>query len=296
MNPQIKQNNQSETNVLNLEILNTKYNNLLIQYKQSVADYINYLNKNSTTKPSSLVHIKGQAFWGAGTAGNQSAYTKIPNANMCAALCLKTSKCTGATFNPSSGGQSMCWLRSGDGNPVPSKPSDIAIVPHDKQLLLNIKSINTELTKTNNKIMNIINNSKSLYNNQSKERSRKSSQLLDNYNKLNTERVKIDNMINEYQDLDQLQNEGNLKASANYYSFLLLFILTIFISSILYKISSSQGSTVTSAPYDGDLGINIYYILFIIILLAIFIYYYSYMIYFVSDTISYIIGYLSNYF
>jgi hypothetical protein len=282
---------ESESVVLNLEILSAKYDNLLIQYKQAVANYINFLNNdNKSTKV--FTDISGQAFWGTGQAGTQAAYTDINSVNNCSALCLKTTGCTGATFNPTAYGNPMCWLRTGDGDPIPSKATDYAIVPQEMQLLSNIKSINIQLTAVNNKILNKMNESNSIYSTQSTERSQKSDDLLKNYIQLNAERMKIENMVNEYQNINQAQIDGSIKVSQNYYSFLLLFALSIIVLIILYKFSGPNSSQSNDYFYQqgGDIGINIYYILFVIILLAVFIYYYSSILNYTSSLFSRVIS------
>lgn len=289
---------ESESVILNLEILSAKYDTLLIQYKHAVADYMNFLNNSPDS--NKLMNIQGQAFWGTGQAGSQAAYPNISSVNNCSALCLKTPNCTGATYNPTSNGKPMCWLRTGDGNPVPSSKTDYAIVPQAKQLLLNIQNINTQLTQVNNEILNKIQNSNKLYSSQYNERSLKASLLLENYNKLNKERIKMENMVNKYQELDQAQTEGNIKINSNYYSFLLLFALVIVIAIILTKFtvfSGSSGSSGSSNYFQsgGELGeINVYYIIFAIILLAIFIYYYWFIYMYTSGVVSSIATLFSN--
>ena len=280
---------ESESAILNLEILSAKYDNLLINYKQAVADYIGFLNtfnKNNKT----LSSIEGQAFWGTGQAGSQAAYNDIVDVNACAALCLKTANCSGATFNSNTNGKPMCWLRTGDGSPVVSKPKDYAIVPTSTALLLNIQSINTQLSNINNQILEKINNSNSLYSDQYEERAQKAAILLANYQKLNAERIKIENMVNQYQDLDQAQIDARLKINENYYSFILLFALSIFTIILLYKMSGSLTSSSSSGSFfnqqGGELGMNVYYIIFIIIILAIVIYYYSFIMNYTSGIIS----------
>jgi hypothetical protein len=282
---------ESESVVLNLEILSAKYDNLLIQYKQAVANYINFLN-NDNKSAKVFTDISGQAFWGTGQAGTQAAYTDINSVNNCSALCLKTTGCTGATFNPTAYGNPMCWLRTGDGDPIPSKATDYAIVPQEMQLLSNIKSINIQLTAVNNKILNKMNESNSIYSTQSTERSQKSDDLLKNYIQLNAERMKIENMVNEYQNINQAQIDGSIKVSQNYYSFLLLFALSIIVLIILYKFSGPNSSQSNDYFYQqgGDIGINIYYILFVIILLAVFIYYYSSILNYTSSLFSRVIS------
>ena len=193
----------------------------------------------------------------------------------------------------------MCWLRTGIGNPVPSKPQDNAIIPSATAFLLNIQSINTQLTNINNQILAKINSSNKMYSDQYNERSQKAALLLANYKKLNAERIKIENMVNEYQDLDQAQIEGDIQINQNYYSFLLLFVLCIFTLIILYKMSTYSSTSSSSGFFNqqggdlvSDFGINVYYIIFIIILLAITIYYYSFIMNYTSGVISTVYSYI----
>jgi hypothetical protein len=106
----------------------------------------------------------------------------------------------------------------------------------------------------------------------------------------------MEKMVNEYQDLDQEQNEGNIRINSNYYSFLLLFGLVIFIVIILTKFTIFSGSSSFGAnnyfQSGGQLGeINVYYIIFAIILLAIFIYYYWFIYMYTSWVISTIVSF-----
>ena len=50
-----QQNNESNSKALNLESLNTEYKTLLIEYKQAVSNYVNYLKQE--LNPSSLLDI-----------------------------------------------------------------------------------------------------------------------------------------------------------------------------------------------------------------------------------------------
>lgn len=258
---------ESETNVLNLESLNAKYNNLLIQYKQAVSDYITYLNNYSEKQKNMFTNIQGQAFWGTGQAGQQSAYN-VSNVNSCSALCSRTSGCTGATFNPTTYSKPMCQLRTGNADPVISSASDYAIIPQEKEILFNIQYINNQLTSVNNQILNIINNNRPLYESQIDERSEKNSILIANYEKLTKERNKIRGLIGDYEGLDRAQTDGDLRANQNYYSFLLLLVVAIFIIILLFRFTSYT----PDADYGGALGGSVFNII-LSVLIIIFIYY-----------------------
>jgi hypothetical protein len=274
---------ESESIVLNLEVLSIKYQNLLIQYKQAVADYVMFLN-NPDNK-NVLSSIPGQAFWGTGQAGTQSAYNDVKDVASCSALCLKTANCTGATFNPTNFSSPMCWLRTGDGSPVPSHKSDNAIMLKSKILLINMQNINNQLLSVNKEILDIIASSNSIYSKQYNDRSQNASILLDNYKKINNERIKINKIVSKYEDLDRAQNQTTLMTNSNYYSFLLLFALVIVFLIVLIRYSYPRINTTSNGSLfqkGGELSVNFYYILFVIILLIITIYY----IWFFSDYIN----------
>jgi hypothetical protein len=304
MSTLFNQNNQkykeSESAILNLEVLSMKYKNLLIQYKQAVADYINYLNY-STADNKTLTSISGQAYWGTGPAGNNAATNNVKSVSECAVLCLNNSTCTGATYTSSvAGSLPICWLRTGDSDPVPSKTNDNAILPTGKYMLLNIQSINNQLNTVNKRILEIINDSNKIFSEQSVERSKNAEEMLTQYIKLNKERATIQNMVKEYETLDEAQIQGDLKVSENYYSFLLLFAFCILIFIILYKFSISSSSSSSSSSsglfqQGGEIGgINFNYIILAFIILLIFIYYYSFIYNYTAGIISSTGSYIYN--
>jgi len=263
------QNNVSQADVLNLETLYAQYDNLLIQYKQAVADYITHLNSNPSSQ-TAFTHIRGQAYWGTGQAGTQAAYN-VPDVNSCSALCSRTTGCTGATFNPKAYANPMCQLRTGDSNPVVSSASDYAIIPREKEVLFNMKYINEQLTHVNQLIMSKINDNIPAHENQIVQRSQKNSELLANFKKLTDERKKINNMVNEYDGLDSAQNEGDLRANQNYYHFLLLVVIAIFFIILFFRFATYLPSVNTDG-YGGAFGGDIFNIILGVVFI-IFIYY-----------------------
>jgi preprotein translocase subunit SecG len=92
--------------------------------------------------------------------------------------------------------------------------------------------------------------------------------------------------------LDEVQIQGNLIVSENYYSFLLLFAFCILIFILLYKFSSSPSFSSSSSSsgifqQGGELGgININYIILGFIILAVFIYYYWFIYNYTAGLIS----------
>lgn len=221
-------NEESRSLALDLESLTTRYRNLLIEYRQAHANYIDYLENGSDLSMNS---IKGAAYWG--TSGLSQFTSK--NLQECKALCASTANCTGATYNSS--GVQRCWLRTGDADIVAGGANDYAIVPKGKQLLKIVQDLNSKLTNVNRRIQRQSTSFDNIYNNQVSERSLNNSDLADQYRKLMEERNKIKKMMSEYQALDEQQKEGNITISQNYYSFILLFVLVIVFIFILYKYS-----------------------------------------------------------
>jgi hypothetical protein len=272
------QNNNNSSNVnsviLKLESLYNEYDTVLLKYQQAVANYSSFLQSQSSNNNNnnSFSVIPESAFWGTGSAGSQSVYN-ISNANACSALCSQTKGCAGATFNSNNNDSSSCFLRSGDGSIIPSGSNDYAIVPLSKKYLLNIQSLNQQLTDINQKIIIIINNpGQQVYNSQVSQTAKKGQELKQNYNKLIKERKMIEKKLKEFQDLDQAQYNSDLITNSNYFSYILLLGLAIICIVVLFKMSGSSGSSGTQ--YGGKLNNKVYYIVFALIFLVLVIYYY----------------------
>ena len=184
--------------VLDLESLNAEYRNKLIEYRQAVANYVNYLKQDGKSdtnvdknpncgswasmgfctseremrgmlsvcakscnapKKQEMVNIKNATYWGTG----QIAQNNSATLQECTASCAMTDGCTGATFNATDSAQPMCWLRSGDTDITGGKDSDYAIVPKGKQMLMIVQKINMRLSDINQQIQKITKNGSSAF-------------------------------------------------------------------------------------------------------------------------------------
>lgn len=259
----------SSSITMDLENLQKEYNNLLIQYKQAVSNYIDYLNKNAKNPGVNnvvFVSIKGQAYNGTGTAGESTAKTLQD----CQADCASLKKCTGATFV-----NNKCLLRTGDSPIVPASDNSYAIIPQSKQMLLNIDTINQQLLSINSQLVNKIKTNEPVFYKNTADGKIKTEELKNNYNNLIKERESIGELLKQYETLDSVENENNIKTTQNYYSYILLLILAITILILFYKIGFSQTiQTSQNIQYGGELGINLYYVIFAIIIIIILINYY----------------------
>jgi len=246
-------NNYSESNslILDLESLTKRYNNLLISYRQAVLNYTNYLKSNSH---ASMVSVKGATYWG--TTGLTT--TNSATLQQCQALCASTSGCSGATFNASINGRPLCSLRSGDSSVSSGGPNDYAILPQGKYLLSIVHSINRQLTDINQQIQDKTSNGDELYDKQQHDRKVNSKNLIRQFSILSEDRKKIEEVVKEYENLDEEEKDTSLLATQNYYSFLLLFVRFIVIIFIVYGITNWENYFVTS---DGGNN-NMYFLIF----------------------------------
>jgi hypothetical protein len=273
--------------VLDLESLNAEYRNKLIEYRQAVANYVNYLKQdgksdtnvdkspwckefvaanwctfdsvkkimsyycpnscNNLPKTQEMVTIKNATYWGTGPIAQNNSATL----QECTASCAMTNGCTGATFNATDSAKPMCWLRSGDSDITSGKESDYAIVSKGSQLLLIIQKINMRLSDINQQIRTLTQNNQEIYGSQTSDRKTNMAELARQYIELNEEREKINNTINDYQTLDQQQIQGDLTANKNYYSFVLLLLLAIITIFVLYKVGFSFNSQQNSSVLSG---------------------------------------------
>jgi len=231
----------------------------------------NASNFNTSSAPNykinnePLVSIQGQAFTGTGSAG-QSTATTLQD---CIASCASSDTCTGATFI-----SNKCQIRVGDSPIVPSSQDSYAIIPKGKQLLLNMENINQQLLDVNKQLVNKIKISEPIFDKMNTDTTSKNVELIKNYESLLEERRNIAKILNEYETLDNTENEGQIKITQNYYSYILLLILAFVVGLLLYKMfgSGNINSAPSPAPtiqYGGDLGVNAYYIVFGLIILAI---------------------------
>jgi len=270
--------NPTKSVVLDLESLSKKYDTLLNEYNQVQVDYVNYLSilpKNLSQNNQQFATIKGSTFWG--TKDLQT--TNTTTLEECSALCSSTSSCSGATFNATAYGQPFCWLRTGDGTISTGlggsdEYADYAIVSKGKQYLQNLQILNIQLTDINNKILSIINQAEPLYNEQDNQRTTKGELLKKNYYKLDGERKKINEIIHEYESLDEGQINGNLKIYSYYYYYILLLILVVILLFVLggfYFGNKSNENIIASG--GGILNNNTYIFIFLLILISLVVFF-----------------------
>ena len=242
---------KSNSIILNLETLRTTYKNLLIQYQQAVANYVNYIKQDSSLNTvDKYVTVNGMQFYGSGGLSQNNSATL----NDCIASCSSNPKCSGATYDPITFEKPVCFLRTGDGDLVSGLSSDVAIVSKGKQLLSIVQNINKQLNDTNTQILALVEEAKPTYNELNIEKEAENKTLIKQYAQLDAERVKIDKMMKEYESLDQSQSEGTIDTNKNYYVYILLCIIAILIVFLFIKFGSSAEPVASGTMYQSGGG------------------------------------------
>ena len=255
------------------------YTDLTAEWKGPYNSSCCVISITTVANKEPLISIKSKTFWGTGQVGNQRVYTDITSVDDCSALCSKTTGCSGATFNPTAHEQPMCWLRKGDADLGVGLDTDYAIVPETKKYLELMKSANSKLTDTNNKIMDIISSGKQDYSNLVSETSSSNTEMIQNYKVLQEDRKVIDKLLKKFDDLDEYQRESDLKTNQNYYSYILLSIIAIAICVILYIFTApSKSKVATPSIQQGGKKIsmfifylNMFFAMVLILIIMIFI-------------------------
>lgn len=192
-----------------------------------------------------LKTVQNSSFLG----GSPITINQVDNLQACIASCSTLSNCSGATYNNQ---QNLCSLTSGNGNIMQSTNSDnIAIVSENLYYLNKIKNLNEQLMTLNTQIKTSINQGSPVLNTTIQEIGTSSSNLNNNYSHLQNQRMKIDAMIKEYENLEATQNESSLMNS-KYYSFFifLLMLCFIFIIILLVMFTSASSSETNSNEYN----------------------------------------------
>jgi hypothetical protein len=259
--------NQSISITMDLEKLQQEYTDLLIKYKAAVTDYILFL-QNNPTNTNQFVTIQGQSYVGTGSAGTSNATTLQD----CTASCSSNAKCTGATFI-----SNKCDIRIGDTDITPSSQNSYAIIPKQKQMLMNMEDINSRLLAINKEINDKIQIYQPQFYKNNEEGKQRTQQLIQNYEVLTKERESLIQLLRENETLDTTDNENQIKINQNYYSYILFTLISIVVIYVLFKMSFTNNSYTTQytgVQYGGDINQNAYYIVFSIILIIIMINYF----------------------
>ena len=216
--------NNTKSAILKISLLETEYNNTLIQYQQAYQNYTEDLTKYQTNKTFNNI-LNGRVFWG--TSGIKQISTN--DINVCKASCSETPNCSGATFNSTS---NTCWLRSGDGDVFPGLNTENDIIPDIIQSSNILKKLNAKLLDINTKIINLIQSSTEDYTTQIETRNNLDTQLKQNYNDLIKETNHVNRLIRETENIDELNNNSQIIIN-HYYLIYKVIIILVFLCILI---------------------------------------------------------------
>jgi hypothetical protein len=229
--------------ILNLQSLEAEFDLVMTQYKQAYLDYISSLQTqqgslNSSGNVSNTFNIMQGRYWG--TSGLKDI--TVNNIDECKAACAEDAKCTGATFNSSSG---YCWLRTGTGIvSVSSNSNEFAIMPSVSQNVNNLKMLNDKLIDLNVKIMNELNSTEPTVLEEDDKKNIKTAQMQEANQKLLVERKNIYDLLDQYDDLNAQYYTNSIQVrqtNANYILWsTLAFIIIVFIIRFFFVPDSTM--------------------------------------------------------
>lgn len=211
--------------------------------------------QNISILGNSLKSIPNSSFVG----GSPISTKQVDNIESCIASCSALSNCSGATYNSQ---QNICSLSSGEGSIIPSGNSgNVAIVSENLYYLNQIKRLNQQLLELNNQIRTTIHEGRPVYNETIKELRISSTDLKDNYNRLQNERNRVDKMIKDFEDLESEKKETDITSSSNYtlflfYLFISIIVVLFFIFMFWSSTSSSSSSSNTANSSSGNIFTN----------------------------------------
>jgi hypothetical protein len=204
-----------------LQNLSNQFNSLLTQYTDTYQSYISIINSGS----NSLTTVPDSSFVG------ESNLSVLNNSSIddCQSSCTSNSSCSGATFNNNS---NSCTLSSGTGNIV-STPQSTAIVQEALYYSYQLQQINSQLLNINQQIMSTTNSSYGHFQQTQQQNQQQEQALQNNYQTLLQERMQIDEMVMQFETINAAYENGNTNVTANYYSYIVLVLIAIFLIFVL---------------------------------------------------------------
>lgn len=239
-----------------MEMLGSKFNSLINQYKDTYQQYMNAIQSNSNT----LTSVSNYAFIGE----NNLNTIQNSSASDCLSSCTSTQSCSGATYDATS---NVCTLSTGTGNMV-SSTNQTAIVKQALYYSNQLKQLNDDLTNINNQMIQHMNQNAKEYSQNQQQTTEKVNALQQNYSVLEQERSQIDEMIREYETLNSAYENGAIHVTSNYYVYLIYFIIVIALIAVLIKIGISGGNpSLMSGGGHGHIKVSPWLLFFLAIVI-----------------------------
>lgn len=208
-----------------IQTLSNKFNTLLSEYQSTYNDFINAINSDDT----SFTTVDNTAFNGVNIINT----TTGSSVDTCSTSCSSNSSCSGATF---SSNNNNCILSSGNGNIIKT-PNSTAIVKKGIYYSYQLQKINQQLMDINKQINDSVNQSYDNYQTNLEHVNERDQALQQNYSVLIEDRTNIEQMVREFETINSAQENGDIKATMNYYNFIILLFIVILLVFLLLRFS-----------------------------------------------------------
>jgi hypothetical protein len=209
-----------------LQNLNDQFNSILSEYQNTYQEYIKIINSDS----NDLMIVKDFMYNGGSSISEKS---KIVYGNRCLELCQDTELCTGANYDKR---RKKYSLISGDGNLIELKGNK-AIVQKGVYYSYKLQQLNNELMQLNKQISTNVSTSSSVYQQNQQQQMTQTQAIEQNYQVLEAEREHINEMVSQYQTLQEATSDGEINVTMYYYNYIILAFIVFLLVLLLIKYS-----------------------------------------------------------
>jgi hypothetical protein len=219
-----------------LQNLNDQFNSILSEYQNTYQEYIKIINSDA----NDLMIVKDFMYNGGNLIDQKS---KIVYGNRCLEICQDTKLCTGANYDKR---RKKCSLISGEGNLIELKGNK-AIVQKGVYYSYKLQQLNNELMQLNKQISSNVSTSSSVYQQNQQQQMSQTQAIEQNYQVLEEEREHINEMISQYQTLQEATNDGEINVTMYYYNYIILAFIVFLLVLLLVKYSvtgQQKGGTI----------------------------------------------------
>lgn len=215
--------------VLKLQSLQLEYTNVLTQYKQAYATYLNNMNASQST----FTTVNDTAYMPV--SGGMSAMSGS-SISECEASCKAFSQCIGATYINIQENHECFATTGSSGELVKSIPGVVAIVPSSTKDAYTVQALNQQLIDLNGQISNLIDTTQPIEQAELNAKNNQKGQLNNVYQILLDERRKIDKLQKEYKDITQRYDDNSIYVTQTSALFLIWFLILIIILVFTVKL------------------------------------------------------------
>lgn len=213
--------------ILNLETLELKFKNKVIEYQNAYNSYISNLN-NTNIESNKMIIVPNTLYYAPPRISSSNANS----AEACLALCSANPSCKSAIYNTKT---SECGLQGGENGILSNDSSGTitSIMTNASSNLHKLKSMNEELISMNNQINNQIQKQYSSVNQHYQENAETNQNMIQTFQTLQAERETIRKMMVELESIKEENNDQRIRIDqgvSKYIFWGIIALVTMFIT------------------------------------------------------------------